>query len=292
MIISVVLCEGVHDISFISKILCANGCDEYKVKIDDYPYPIGEQLKNNYARDAIGEKMIGSGPDSPFVPKAAYTDGKRMILFHNMNGDSDTNTRCELIDQYRKNSIALGFKNPGGITTFEFYLFYDADSLGVAGRLDRIESEFWGKYRITAGKPRQAVKVRVPGETGAGNDKIDVMLGTYIFCDPNDIERKGTLEDQLLALMRRENSELFDRAKDFLDQNALEADRTKEYDPKKDRHAGGKKYKPKKSQIAVAGQLQFSGMNNSVVILKSDYIKQQAILQDEECKKIAGMILG
>lgn len=105
MIISVVLCEGVHDIAFISKILCAYGCMEYKRKIKDYPFPINDQIKNNYAKDAIGEKIIGSGPDSPFVPKAVYTDGRKLIFFHNLNGDADTEKRYELIEQYQKLSL-------------------------------------------------------------------------------------------------------------------------------------------------------------------------------------------
>lgn len=282
MIISVVLCEGVHDISFVSKILCANGCEEYRVQINNFPYPIGEQIKNNYARDTIGEKIIGNGSDSPFVPKAVYTDGNKVILFHNMNGDGDTNARFDLIEQYRKNSIALGFKNPDKIMAFEFYLFYDADDLGVDGRLAWIEEEFADKCHLTVGKLGQAKKVFLP----------DITVGTFVFSDPQDPEKKGTLEDQLLLLMRKENGELLDRAGAFLQANALEPDRTKEYDPKQDKYTSGKKYKPKKSQISIAGQLQFSGMNNSVIILKSDYIKKQVILQDAECKKIARMILS
>ena len=124
MIVSVVLCEGAHDIAFISKILCANGCEEYKAKVNDYPYPIGEQIRNNYAKDSIGEKRIGNGPDSPYVPKAVYRKGEKLIIFHNMNGDGDTKSRTELIEQYRKNCIALKMRgNPDNITAFEFYLF-------------------------------------------------------------------------------------------------------------------------------------------------------------------------
>lgn len=282
MTVSVVLCEGVHDISFISKILCANGCDEYKVKINDFPYPIGEQIKNNHARDAIGEKIIGNGPDSAYVPKAVYTDGNRLILFHNMNGDGDTNARYDLIEQYRKNRIALEFKNPDHITAFEFYLFYDADELGVDGRLTWIEKEFLNKCQLTVGKLGQAEKVSIS----------DITIGTFVFYNPEDPEKKGTLEDQLLFLIRKENGGLLDRAEAFLQENALESDRTKEYDPKQDKYTGGKKYKPKKSRISIAGQLQLSGMNNSVIILKSDYIKRQLILQDVECKKIAQLILS
>ena len=92
--------------------------------------------------------------------------------------------------------------------------------------------------------------------------------------------------------MQEENSSVLGKAVDFLSENALSPERTKEYDPRQDKYMGGKKYKFKKSQIAVAGQLQFSGMNNSVIILKSDYIKQKAILQDNECRKIAELILG
>lgn len=288
MVISVVLCEGAHDIAFISKILCANGCEEYKDKVSDYPYPIAEQISNNYAKDVIGEKKIGNGPDSPFVPKAAYTNGEKLILFHNMNGDSDTGSRFELIEQYRKNGIALKMReNPDGITAFEFYLFYDADDMGVAGRLEWIGNEFSEQYRLDTGKPVQAGKSQIPAVQETGG-----TVGTYIFHNPSDPEQKGTLEDQLLLLMRRENGELFDRAMEFLHANELPPERTKEYDSMRDGYGKGKNYKPKKSQISAAGQLQFSGMSNSVIILKSDYIRKQTILQDEECAKIAGLILG
>lgn len=288
MIVSVVLCEGAHDIAFISKILCTNGCEEYKEKVKDYPYPIGEQIRNSYAKDTIGEKRIGNGPDSPYVPKAVYANEEKLILFHNMSGDSDTKSRFELIQQYRKNSIALKMRgNPDDITAFEFYLFYDADDRGVTGRLEWIANEFTGQYQLNMEKPEQAGKSQIPDVQGIGG-----MVGTYIFHDPCNPERKGTLEDQLLLLMHKENSELLEKSMDFLNANALPPDRTKEYDPRQNKYVSGKKYKPEKSQIAVAGQLQFSGMNNSVIILKSDYIKKQTILQDEECVKIAGLILN
>ena len=288
MIVSVVLCEGAHDIAFISKILCANGCEEYKAKVNDYPYPIGEQIRNNYAKDSIGEKRIGNGPDSPYVPKAVYRKGEKLIIFHNMNGDGDTKSRTELIEQYRKNCIALKMRgNPDNITAFEFYLFYDADDMGVTGRLVWIENEFTEQNQLYLVKAKQAEKSQVPDI-----QDISGMVGTYIFHNPGDPEKKGTLEDQLLLLMQEENSSALGKAVDFLSENALSPERTKEYDPRQDKYMGGKKYKFKKSQIAVAGQLQFSGMNNSVIILKSDYIKQKAILQDNECRKIAELILG
>jgi len=282
MIISVVLCEGVHDIAFISKILCANGCGAYTEKLNDYPYPIGDQLKNNYARDAIGEKVIGPGPASPYIPGAAYRYKNKIILFHNLGGDSDTDTRYALIEQYQKNKLALRFRNPDNITGFEFYLFYDADDLGVEGRIHWMKSRFEEKYGIPAGVIGQGKRFHTP----------DFAMGAYVFYDPADTEKKGTLEDQLLTLMRKDNSGLLDRAEEFLKENALEPERTKEYDVGQDNYAGGKKYKPKKSRISIAGQLQFSGMNNSVIILKSDYIKKDTILQDNECRRIAGMILG
>ncbi len=286
MIISVVMCEGMHDISFISKILCANGCSEYKEKVEDYPFPIDRQIKSNYSKNDIGDKIIGNGPDSPFVPKAVYTNEKKLIIFHNMNGDSDTKTRYKLIEQYQKNSIALQFANPSNITAFEFFLFYDADELGVAKRMDWIKDKFQSKYQIPDGEIGQARKVPLPDA-----ESCKMTLGTYVFYDPADPEQKGTLENMLLALMRKENSDLFARAEDFLNSNVLEAERTKEYDSKQDKYAGGGKFKYLKSEISIAGQLQFSGMNNSVIILKSDYIKKHTILADDECIKIANLVL-
>ncbi len=288
MIVSVVLCEGAHDIAFISKILRANGCKEYKAQIKKYPYPIREQIQNNYAKDSIGEKIIGNGPDSPYIPKAVYTDGEKLILFHNMNGDSDTGSRYSLIEQYRKNSIALEVRgNPDNITAFEFYLFYDADHLGIAGRLDWIRDAFKDNCNLDVGSPGQASWSYI--SDGMTTESI---LGTYVFHDPCDTEGKGTLEDHLLFLMCRENGELFGKAGDFLAVNSLGAERVREYDPNLDQYVGGKKYKSKKSQISVAGQLQFSGMNNSVIILKSDFIKKETILQDDECIKIANLVLS
>ncbi|MCM1541073.1 MAG: hypothetical protein NC121_07415, partial [Blautia sp.] len=169
----------------------------------------------------------------------------------------------------------------------EFYLFYDADDMGVTGRLEWIENEFTGSNQLYQEKPKQAAKSRVPDVQGIGG-----VMGTYIFHDPGNPERKGALEDQLLLLMQEENGGVLGKSMDFLKENELPPERTKEYDPGQDKYMGGKKYKYKKSQIAVAGQLQFSGMNNSVIILKSDYIRQQTILRDEECRKIAELILG
>jgi len=123
-------------------------------------------------------------------------------------------------------------------------------------------------------------------------------FGCYVFHDVTSSDKTGDLEDLLLLLMNQErNRGIFEKAYSFLNDgrnlliglNEENKNRDKEYDPLYDRYTSSHKYKAKKSWISVAGQLQLSGMQNAVIILKSDYITKQDILENDECSIIASL---
>lgn len=270
MIIKVVFCEGVHDIAYIEKIMKTYEYKEYLKKVEDYPHPLNWMIKENAAKTNILK-----GKDST-IPMSGLIKDDILILFHQMEGDSSKDKVKKLIKQYRMNKIALDIENPDNIEQFEFYLFYDADELGVQGRLEEIRATFGLENAILQGGKCYFE---------------DVVLGTYIFHDPSDEKKGGTLEDQILRLMYKDNEKIFSDAKEFLDKNELPAERRKKYDSYKDQYRGkDRNYHFKKSVIGISGQLQFSGVHNTVIIESSDYIKKSDILADTECTIIYNLL--
>ena len=117
-----------------------------------------------------------------------------------------------------------------------------------------------------------------------------ISFGIYVFHNEEDSEKKGTLEDQIISLFKVNNKELVSKAHEYLIQNKLDNNRTKEYFVDKEKYKGSSKFDLKKSIISVAGQLQFSGMSNSVIISRSDYITKLSICEDLECQKILKLL--
>ncbi len=282
MKLKIVLCEGAHDIGFISKILLANDYKIYDKKIKDFPKPLNEYIKKKMSKDQVGDKKLGFSANYS-IPFASYTDKDSLILFHNMGGDKTTEERCRLMDEYI--DIIDGIKDRTIYTNSEiedvdFYMFFDSDDLGIEGRLEVVRTIFSEKYGI----PREKIR------HGEKTDEGKVSFGVYVFHDRKDPEKKGTLEDQIISLFTENNKDIVDKANIYLTNNELGIDRTKEYYVDKDTYKGSSKFDKKKSLISVAGQLQFSGMNNSVIIAKSDYITKQNIFDDVECQMIMNLL--
>lgn len=270
MIIKVVFCEGIHDIAYIEKIMKTYEYKEYLKKVEDYPHPLNGMIKENASKTNILK-----GKDRT-IPMSGLIKDNILILFHQMEGDSSKESVKELIKQYRMNKYALDVENPDNIEQFEFYLFYDADELGVQARLEEIKDTFDLQNDVRQG-----------GKCSFEDD----VLGAYIFHDPSDTEKKGTLEDQILRLMSKDNEKIFSDAKEFLEKNELPSERRKKYDSFKDEYKGkDRNYHLKKSVIGISGQLQFSGVHNTVIIENSDYIKKSDILADAECTAIYNLL--
>lgn len=281
MIINIVMCEGAHDIGFISKIMFTNGFKPYKKKIKEYPSPINAQIEENIKKSAVGDRKIGFEPPSYKIPYASLIKDELLLLFHNMGGDNNCDNRKELINDYKTIMDAINdVFDDKSISEIKFFLFFDADDKGVKNRIEAIRNDYSDEYKI----PKDQI------ENGKISSDGNIRLGTYIFHDTNDSAKKGTLEEQLLGLIKHENKEIIDAAEEYLDKNSLASERTKEYLVSDGKYKGVSKFNKKKSIISVAGQLQFSGMNNSVIIAKSDYIKESVISNDNECKIICKLL--
>ena len=147
---------------------------------------------------------------------------------------------------------------------FRFIYFFDADSKGITRREDEINSELDLSNKLKHNKI---------------NTIDSYEWGCYVFHKDKD---SGDLEDILLDLMRPNNESIFTDSIAFLEKNKLNENRQKEFicNATDEKYKERIKFKEKKSIISIAGQLQFSGMNNSVIIANSDYInvKSYAII--------------
>ena len=174
----------------------------------------------------------------------------------------------KILDMYRNIQSEEDYFTNEFNLNFRFLYFFDADDKGITKREDEINNELELSNNLKH------------------NEVNTIYLyewGCYIF--HKDI---GDLEDILLELMKSDNENTFTNSRTFLKDNKLDKSRQKEFicNDTKERYKTGIKFKEKKSIISVAGQLQFSGMNNSVIIAQSDYIRKSDIEDNTHCKDI------
>lgn len=280
------LCEGPHDVAFLGRILLANGFQLDKVRVEEYPMPINGFIKNAIMRSAMEVKGIEHGITSYEIPRAIYKKEKTRVCLHAMGGDNRTDLRKNLIDSYKKMIRGSELEgNTSNIDSITFLVFYDADDKGVEKRLTEIKDNFCEEYNIESKNVSQ-------GRVIPMGDKY--KFGCYIFFDSSSPNKTGTLEDIILNIMRKNDEEIMKSTESYLGEGRKVllrdgSNRDKEYDSLEDKYGGSHKYHEKKSIISAAGQLQFSGMGNNVIILKSDYIKREDIITDSQCKKIGEM---
>ncbi|WP_026395142.1 DUF3226 domain-containing protein [Acetobacterium malicum] len=279
MKISIALCEGTHDIAFISKILYSFGFESYENSISGFPKPLNQLFLTIFNNEKISDRKLGFHEDSYLIPRASLIKDNHLILFHNMNSDTTTKPRYDVIDQYNKlfgSKANLFIQGAVEIET-EYILFYDADELGIEGRVDFIKDNFCSKYSIDEKKVEHGVKMDCSG----------FKFGCYVFHD--EVSKKGTLERQLNNMFKCgciENTNLINNAEEFVDNNILNKERCRKYSPGTDSYVKSSRFSREKAIISVVGQTQFSGASNSVIIANSDFIKKNDIINDQKCKEI------
>ena len=269
--ITIVFCEGQHDIAFLSKILYVHGYKEYKKKLKVFEEPFGEQYLSILREEKnISDKKLGFNPIYK-VPSVALYKNESLVLFHNMEGDDRETERTELLKMYQNLQGDDDFSSFN--FSYKFLYFFDADEKTINDRVDELNSE-------------------LALDNYLYHNKIistnSYQWGCYIFTAFNN--KSGYLEDILLDLMIPNNRDIFQNSREFIASNCFTTvDRQCEYKPFEDNYKNRSKFKNKKSIISVAGQLQFSGMTNAVIIGKSDFIKKDDILNSEVCNNIMKM---
>ncbi|MEM6248824.1 hypothetical protein [Shewanella vaxholmensis] len=261
----VVFCEGQHDISFISRVLKAHGFSGYDRKIREFLKPLNKQFSSILESRKISDYKLGFNSEYK-IPSVALNKGGDLVLFHNMGGDSKYGNIIELIKMYSLLKGDDDFTRGIGID-FRFIFTFDADELGIGGRVAEVNGN---------------LNYDNPILHGSVIDSNGYELACYIF--HND-ENGGDLEDIIIGLVTETEGGILNSSRDFIDNNKLDLDRTKEFvctDIER-RHKAATKFKYKKSQISIAGQLQFSGMNNSVFISNTDFITYEQLTTNPHC---------
>lgn len=269
--IIIAFCEGQHDIAFLSKILFVDGFVPYKKKIKDFIKPLNKQYETELSKKEIADKKLGFQSEHMVPSVALHKDENVLVLLHNLNGDGKVRERKQILDMYQNiQSEDDDFTKELNLN-FRYLYFFDADDKGIITRVDEINSELDLSDKLE-------------------HNKVNTIeakeWGCYVF---HKDENSGDLEDILLDLMTPDNENIFTNSISFLESNKLNEDRQKEFicNATDEKYKERIKFKEKKSIISVAGQLQFSSMNNSVIIANSDYIKKSDISSNSHCVDIS-----
>jgi hypothetical protein len=196
------------------------------------------------------------------------------VIFHNFDGDGNFMSDREdsiikmYLDLNKENRIEVGCYEK---LNFRFLYFFDADDKGITIRVDEINN----KLDLSAKLEHNKINT------------IDLYeWGCYIF---HKDENSGDLEDILLDLMKSNNENIFINSEKFIEQNILESTNQKRYicNNNEEKFSSAIQFKKEKSIIFIAGQLQFSGSSNAVIIANSDYIKKSDISTNSHCINIS-----
>jgi len=221
----------------------------------------------------LADRKLGYQSPNFLLPSVALEFEGKIVLLHNLNGDGRSAERKKLIKLYSELVGDDDFSKDFNYE-FRFLFFFDADDHGVPNRLSEMTAELDMQTALSNGSV-----------VAYGTHE----LGCYIYHE-NDGDT-GVLEDILLGHFSAKDNDLLEHVSNFLSNHQLEEERTKELHviDGVEQRKGASKYSEKKSKVNLFGQLQFSGMNNSVIISKSDFLKMDDIENCPQCMIIKNM---
>jgi len=275
----IVFCEGDHDIAFLSRILFVNGFTPYNKKVKDFITPLNDLYISALKDKKIEDSKFKFQRPSIKVPYAVFEKEDRLVIFHNLGGDGNIlNGQAERIKEsyIELNDEILRITKNYELLSYRFLYFLDADREGVSKRLDEIST-----LLALSNKLEHYTVIKEDGNE----------FGCCIFYNSTDENKYGKLEDILLDLMIPENENIFEGSRIFVGNNILSSTRQRKFicTHEKEETRGSIQFKQEKSIISIAGQLQFSGSSNSVIIANSDYIKKSDIDNNVICQNIIRM---
>ena len=286
--IIIALCEGPHDVSFICKLLKANGfkSNESK-KLIDFPPPMGALMSQEVVKTNVEElniQQIGNN----ILPKNTLEKDENYVFLYSIGGDGiKVAFRQNILKSIKGFVIEPGEAKRGretANTLFSIAYLFDADAKGVNVRLGEVEAEI---KTIISTLPNATFTVNGQFATCEG-----IKLGAYIFTGSDN--NTGKLEDILMPLLKSGNEVIFDNAETYLDTNF---DQTRTFPLKlsiannvvtENRSARVKDtdFDRQKSIIGITGQVQRSGKPNTVYISDTDYLTLAKINGNQKCQEI------
>jgi hypothetical protein len=247
----------------------------YTKKVKDFDPPLNKLYQGNLSSKKIENYEFKFQRPKRRVPYSVLVNDDVLVIFHNFDGDGAffNGGADSIVKMYLdlNNEKIRRIKNYDKLN-YRFLYFLDSDDQGIDARLATLKEEL----NIDTLTSHELVI------------KDDYEIGCYIFHDNEHAEKHGKLENIVLNLMTNDNQSIFEGGINFLDNNCLDDDRCKRFicNELDENYVGNPQFKRMKSMISVAGQLQFSGSSNAVIIANTDYIKKDHLLDDLHCRNI------
>ena len=273
----IVFCEGDHDVAFLSRILLIDGFIAYDKKVKDFIQPLNKLYIGALKEKKIEDSKFKFKRANVLVPYAVFQKEETLVIFHNLGGDGNilNGTANKISETYlNQNDEILREAGEYKALTYRFLYFLDADDEGITTRVTELND----MLKIDKKDLEHCSLIT----------KDNHEIGCCIFHDKKSDKKTGKLENILLDLMPPSNEKIFESARKFITEFKLEDYRQKKFicTNIKEKETGKVQFRKEKSIISIAGQLQFSGSSNSVIIANSDYIQKKDILDNYICTDI------
>ena len=280
MKVTIVMCEGPHDVAFLSRIMHAVGFHTYNEVLNDYPAFVARFITEHIVNGSLDDLNLKEARGGLFLPSFALVKNDRLLLLYQLKGDSKKEGRKKIISSFDTAFKNAGFGTPGlpqaGDSLSIVYVF-DADDKGVVKRVEEINAEL--SLFLNLGRDASVKQ--------AGFDMLNgIKYGAYIFHIADDNDGHGRLEDMILPLMRIENEDILSDADVLIQKRErreykLFVEKSKEKD---------RDFDKQKATIGIMGQLQKSGTPNSTIIEQSAYLTDEVILADNLCRQLIDFV--
>jgi len=274
-----ILTEGSHDAAFLYRILKANGLKREEKKINEYPNYMANFFLKDLSLSDVDSINIQEAR-SRFMPQYVMVKDSNYVIIYTVGGDTSLK-RKELLQRLND----LNEPDQDQIqalpdTTISVLYCLDADDKGYEQRAKEVLEECQEVFKKASFDP-------VP-DFSQFPILEDIKIGLYVFKESET--GSGNLEDVIIPLMRQDNDDIFGEAEKFLSihtscnlfKEKLSYDESGTVLLKVNKV----KYSHKKSLVGTVGQLQKSGMTNTVCIAQTDYLNQEKILANDVCKQI------
>jgi hypothetical protein len=290
--IIIALCEGPHDVAFLTRIFKSIGfiSNENK-KLNEFPHPMDKLMSQEVTQTQVEELNLQEIRKN-FLPSNTIQKDDNYIFMFSMHGDGKREPRKKILRNLRLNVREEGeikTDRPDANTQLSVIYFFDSDNRGVASRLLEISNEI---KEVLPSIPTTAFNTN-----GAVCTIEGIKIGCYIFTGADN--NTGKLEDILVPIMNEGNESIFNNAKKYLqdhyDDSRLFPLKLKNENgvTTETRSARGREkfdYDEKKSLLGVVGQLQKSGKANTVCISDTDFLNLNKIKVAPKCKEIIEFI--
>jgi hypothetical protein len=265
-----VLCEGQHDIAFLTRLLRASiGARPVKTTIASLPPPFAEFFLGRLkARDANDARVGGTGPISPDEPpllEAIYeaADHSRWWYFMNCVGDGRTEQIKNFLEPW---VVGARIEDPTKrVSEFGVVFVNDADENGIEDRRAAIAQSYGAFFEpiLPNFANIAANTIQVTGGYGTG---------MCIFSEHG--RDKGTLENIVWKLWAESHLSRRNQSHDLMKSLAVADTKI---------GPGSTPSKLLKAIITTAGQTESPGYSLAVVLRDTNALDAEALRADDLC---------